>query len=65
MPGTVEDRILALQRSKRRLADAALGGGEGEGEGGGEGGGGGGGGGLGGARLTAEDLRFLFTGERR
>ncbi|KAK9916313.1 hypothetical protein WJX75_001149 [Coccomyxa subellipsoidea] len=43
---TVEDRILALQEKKRRLADAALGNGEG---------------GVQASRLTMEDLHYLFS----
>jgi SNF2 family DNA or RNA helicase len=51
--GTIEERVVALQRKKQRLAAALLGDPELD-----DGGGGGGGGR--GARLTRQDLRELF-----
>lgn len=47
--GTVEERILALQRRKQEMVESAFGEG------------GSGGGGQGAARLTQQDLEFLFT----
>lgn len=45
---TVEDRILALQEKKRKLAEAALGDGDT---------------GMQASRLTVEDLHFLFSAD--
>lgn len=48
---TVEDRILALQDRKRAVVSAAL---DEQGRPGG----------VGGSKLTMEDLKFLFSGEK-
>ena len=48
--GTVEERILALQDSKRKIVSAAFGNEDGGSEQA--------------SRLTKEDLHYLFTGQR-
>lgn len=48
--GTVEERILALQDSKRKIVSAAFGNEDG--------------GSQQASRLTKEDLHYLFTGQR-
>ena len=49
IPGTVEDRILKLQDTKRQLISDVLGGGGGDRAGAG-------------SRLTLQDLQYLFYG---